>query len=103
MPRLLPPTTLAPAPTGERRRSSAARLRRQRPPAAPPTPPGAPRPFAEVIKDAKALKGFLTLWQKDDKTWIEIRGDLLDKPFFLSPSLARDRRAFLLARPDGQS
>ncbi len=59
------------------------------PAGAPPTPPGAPRPFAEVTKDAKELKGFLTLWQKDDKTWLEIRGDQLDKPFFFAPSLAQ--------------
>ena len=59
------------------------------PSGAPPTPPGAPRPFAEVIKDAKELKGFLTLWQKDEKTWIEIRSDQLDQPFFFAPSLAQ--------------
>jgi hypothetical protein len=55
----------------------------------PPTPPGAPRPFAEVIKDARELKGFLTLWQKDDKTWIEVRSDQLDQPFFFAPALAQ--------------
>jgi hypothetical protein len=53
------------------------------------TPPGAPRPFADVIKDAKELKGFLTLWQKDEKTWLEIRNDQLDRPFFFVPSLAQ--------------
>ncbi len=45
---------------------------------------GAPRPFAEVIKDAKQLPGFLPIWQKDDRTWVEITPDMLDKPFFLS-------------------
>jgi hypothetical protein len=55
----------------------------------PPTPPGTPRPFAEVTKDAKELKGFLTLWQKDDKTWIEIRSEQLDQPFFFVASLAQ--------------
>jgi Met-zincin/Domain of unknown function (DUF5117) len=59
------------------------------PAGAAPTPPGTPRPFAEVTKDARELKGFLTLWQKDDKTWIEIRGDQLDRPFFFVPSLAQ--------------
>jgi len=59
------------------------------PSGAPATAPGAPRPFADVIKDAKELKGFLTLWQKDEKTWLEIRNDQLDRPFFFVPSLAQ--------------
>ncbi|MEP6607057.1 MAG: zinc-dependent metalloprotease [Burkholderiaceae bacterium] len=59
-------------------------------PAAPPAPPaGAPRPFAEVIKDAKQLPGLFPIWQKDERTWIEIPADQLDKPFFLSINMAR--------------
>ncbi|HVG05043.1 MAG TPA: DUF5117 domain-containing protein, partial [Burkholderiaceae bacterium] len=56
-----------------------------------PSPPaaGAPRPFAEVIKDAKQVAGFLPLWQKDERTWIEISPELLDKPFFLSINMSR--------------
>jgi Met-zincin/Domain of unknown function (DUF5117) len=49
----------------------------------------APRPFAEVIKDAKEKKGFLTLWQKDERTLLEIRTDQLDQPFFFAYSLAQ--------------
>jgi hypothetical protein len=63
-----------------------------RPPgAAPAAPPvaGAPRPFAEIIKDAKQTAGFLTLWQKDEKTWIELTPDQFDKPMFLAVSLSR--------------
>jgi len=41
-----------------------------------------------VIKDAKELKGYFTLWQKDEHTWLEIREDQLDKPFFFGNSLA---------------
>jgi hypothetical protein len=52
-------------------------------------PAGSFRPFAEVIKDAKQTAGLFPIWQKDDKTWIEIPADLLDKPFFLSISLNR--------------
>ncbi len=62
------------------------------PPAAPPaTPPAAnaPRPFAEVIKDAKQVAGFLPLWQKDDRTWIEIAPEQFDKPFFFSINMSR--------------
>jgi hypothetical protein len=65
------------------------------PPAAPgatppaagaPTPPapGTPRPFKDVLKDAKETKGFFNLWQKDDKVWIELKPDQLEKPFFVS-------------------
>ena len=53
------------------------------------TPPGTPRPFSEVIKDAKRTDGLFPLWLKDDKTWIEIPEDLLDKPFFLSINMSR--------------
>ena len=53
-----------------------------------PRPPGAPPLFAEVIKDAKSTPGFLPLWAKDDKTWLEIPVALLDQPFFLGNSLA---------------
>jgi hypothetical protein len=51
------------------------------PPAA---PAGAPRPFKEVTKDAKSIAGFFTLWQKDDKTWVEVKPEQLDKPFYFS-------------------
>ena len=40
------------------------------------TPPGAPRPFAEVVKDAKVIQGLFPIWQKDDKAWIEIPADM---------------------------
>jgi Met-zincin/Domain of unknown function (DUF5117)/Domain of unknown function (DUF5118) len=55
-----------------------------------PTPPvpGAPPAFAEVTKDAKSSAGFLTLWTKDEKTWLEIPADKLDQPIFFGTSLA---------------
>jgi hypothetical protein len=57
-------------------------------PGAPPAaPPGQPKPFAEVAKGATELPGFFPLWQKDDKVWIEIAPDQLDKPFFFATSL----------------
>ena len=61
-----------------------------------PRPPGAPpvvaaagplRPFAEVIKDARRIDGALALWQKDDRVWIELTPEDLDRPFILSPKL----------------
>lgn len=55
-------------------------------PATPPAPgaPPPPRPFADVIKDAKEDKGFFTTWHKDDKVWIEIPEAMWDRPFFFS-------------------
>ena len=54
----------------------------------PATPPGTPAPFAEVTRDATSKAGFLTVWTKDDKTWLEIPAERLNQPFFLSASLA---------------
>lgn len=53
-----------------------------------PAAPGTPPPFAEVTRDAKRADGFLPLWTKDEKTWIEIPADRLDKPFFFATSIA---------------
>jgi hypothetical protein len=56
---------------------------------APATAAGQPRPFAEVIKDARRSEGFFTVWQKDEKVWIEIVPAQLDKPFHLSTVLTK--------------
>ncbi|NBQ89824.1 MAG: DUF5117 domain-containing protein [Betaproteobacteria bacterium] len=49
---------------------------------------GSPAPFAEVIRDAKRADGFLPVWTKDDKVWLEIPANALDKPFFFAVSVA---------------
>jgi len=49
--------------------------------------PGALRPFAEVIKDARRSDGVLAFWQKDDRVWLELKPGDFDTPFFLSPKL----------------
>ncbi|MFZ6751448.1 zinc-dependent metalloprotease [Undibacterium sp. Ren11W] len=54
------------------------------PPVLVPAATSALRPYKEIIKDAKELKGFFTLYQKDEKVWIEIRPDQFDQPFFFS-------------------
>jgi len=46
--------------------------------------PGAPRPFKDIIKDAKMTAGFFTTYQKDDKVWLAIKPDQFDKPFFFT-------------------
>jgi hypothetical protein len=40
--------------------------------------------FDEVIKDAKPIKGLLTLYQTDEKVFLEILPDQLDKTYMLS-------------------
>jgi Domain of unknown function (DUF5118) len=55
--------------------------------AAPAASPGSLRPFADVVKDAKRIDGLFTLWQKDDKVWLELRPEDLNRPFFLSPKI----------------
>lgn len=57
------------------------------PPAAAKPPAAAPgelKPFKDVLKDSSETKGFFTVHRKDDKVWLEIRPDQLDKPFFFS-------------------
>ncbi len=50
-------------------------------------PPGPLRPFADIVKDARRSDGLFTLWQKDDKVWLELRPEDLNQPFFLSPKI----------------
>jgi hypothetical protein len=68
-----------PAPNGAASAPAGAR------PAADPT---APKPFAEVIKGAKEQPGLFPIWRKDEKVWIEIPKDALNKPFLFSVNVA---------------
>lgn len=52
-------------------------------------PAGQPRPFADVVKEAQRTDGFFVTWQKDEKLWLELRPDQLDKPFLISAVLSR--------------
>jgi hypothetical protein len=49
---------------------------------------GKPKPFADVIKDAKETAGLFRIWQKDDKIWLEIPPEQLDVPYFFSVNLS---------------
>ncbi len=70
----------APTPTGAAPTAAAAA-----PGAAPrPGEPPPPRPFNDVVREAKETKGFLGVWQKDEKVWLEVKPDQLDKPMFFS-------------------
>ena len=53
-----------------------------------PPPPGSPAAFAVVIRDAKKTEGLFTLYQKDEKVWIELKPGDFNKPLFLSPKIA---------------
>ncbi len=58
-----------------------------RPPGA--AAPGAPRPFADVIKDAKQQTGLFTLWTKDEKVWLEIKPEQFDHLYYLQANMSR--------------
>ncbi|MDO9091445.1 MAG: zinc-dependent metalloprotease [Rubrivivax sp.] len=60
------------------------------PTGAPVRPPvaGQPPPFAEVTRGATRTDGYLPLWTRDDKTWIEIPAERLDQPMFFGASIA---------------
>jgi len=51
--------------------------------------PATPKPFAEVIKDAQRQDGFVPLWRKDEKVWLEIAPERLGKPMLMSINIAQ--------------
>jgi hypothetical protein len=48
-----------------------------------------PRPFDAVVRDAKELPGFFTLYQKDERVWIELKPEQFNTPFYLSINRTR--------------
>jgi hypothetical protein len=51
---------------------------------------GPPVPaYAAVVKDARRIDGMMTLWQKDDKVWLELKPEDFDKPMFFSPKISQ--------------
>ena len=51
--------------------------------------PTAPKPFAEVARDAKVQEGLFPLWRKDDRVWIEVPVAQLQKPFLFTFNIAQ--------------
>jgi len=49
----------------------------------------APKPFAEVIKGAHRQDGFVPIWRKDEKVWLEIAPERLAKPLLFSVNVAQ--------------
>ena len=58
------------------------------PGAAQPPTLGAAPPFTVVVANAKRTAGLLPVWQREEKTWIELSPSMLNTPLFLSPKLA---------------
>lgn len=54
--------------------------------AAKPEPPK-DKPFAEVVKDAKAVSGLFTVYRTDEKTYLEILPDQLDRTYYMALTL----------------
>jgi Met-zincin/Domain of unknown function (DUF5117) len=83
--------TPTPAPAGTAPAAATAAAPGAAPAATPPRPaplPGALTAFAEVTREAKRADGWLPVWTREDRTWLEIPVDRLDKPFFLGSSVA---------------
>ena len=78
-----PATPAAPLVAGAPATASAAAA------ATPRADPTAPKPFAEIIKDAKQIPGYFNLYQKDEKVWIEIKPEQLDAPFYYQVNSTR--------------
>ena len=53
-------------------------------PAGPPVPP-----YATLTQGARKVDGMLTLWQKDDKVWLELKPEDFNKPMFFSPKISQ--------------
>jgi hypothetical protein len=50
--------------------------------------PAAPKPFDEVIKGATRQDGFVPVWRKDEKVWLEIPLSRLNEPFLFSANIS---------------
>jgi Met-zincin/Domain of unknown function (DUF5117) len=77
------------APTATGAAPGAASATARPPGGAPTAAPGAPRPFAEIIKDAKEQPGLFTLWTKDEKVWIELKPEQFDQLYYLQTNMSR--------------
>ena len=89
--RVLAETPAEPAPAAATPASGAsavaARATAARPAAA---PGGVPLPpFATVTQGSRRIDGLLTLWQKDDKVWLELKPEDFNKPMFFSPKVSQ--------------
>jgi hypothetical protein len=82
-----PPSAIPGGSAAATNQSGSAASNATRPSVAPPT--SGARPFADVIKDAKAQPGLFTLWTKDERVWIEILPEQFDKLYYFQSNLSR--------------
>ncbi|NDY93270.1 zinc-dependent metalloprotease [Ideonella livida] len=82
------PKPAASAPAAATAASGAASAAGGAAPAKPADPSGL-KPFVDVVKEARAQNGLLTVWRKEDKTWLEIPADALGKPLLLSTGISQ--------------
>ena len=79
-------------------------------PAAAGARPGAPeppkdKPFAEIVKDAQVIKGLFTLYRTEEKVFLEILPDQLDKVYLASLTIdsGLGERGFYAAAMAGEA
>ena len=77
----------AAAPASGASQAAPGRLSAQRNPVAPSGPPLPP--FATVTQGARRIDGMLTLFQKDEKVWLELKPEDFNKPMFFSPKVSQ--------------
>jgi hypothetical protein len=77
----------AAAPASAASQATPIRVNAQRNPAAPGSPPLPP--FAALTQGARRIDGMMTLWQKDEKVWLELRPEDFNRPMFFSPKISQ--------------
>ena len=77
----------APSASAGAARAPAVRASAPRVAAAPSGPPLPP--FASLTQGSRRVDGMLTLWQKEDKVWLELKPEDFNKPMFFSPKISQ--------------
>src|SRR5881397_3700953 len=60
------------------------------------------KPFADIVKDAQVIKGLFTLYRTDEKVFVEILPEQLDKMYLLNLTVDSGLGEGLLCRGDGR-
>ncbi len=77
----------ASAPASAASQPAPLRVSAQRNPAAPSGPPLPP--YATLTQGARRIDGMMTLWQKDEKVWLELKPEDFNRPMFFSPKISQ--------------
>ncbi len=79
----------AAAPASAASQAAPARVSAARGPTMPAAAPPSVPPFATVTQGARRVDGLLTMYQKDEKVWLELKPEDFNKPMFFSPKIAQ--------------